>query len=47
MNFPINLDLHWSSDWNGDEIGYPEVNVVGYILCPVTPIYIFILIWTL
>ena len=29
MNFPINLDLHWSSDWNGYEVGFPEANVVG------------------
>ena len=29
MNFQFNLDLHWSSDWNGYEVGYPELNVVG------------------
>lgn len=23
-------DLHWQSDWNGDEVGYPDRNVVGY-----------------
>ena len=23
-------DLHWQSDWNGDEVGYPERNVIGY-----------------
>ena len=22
-------NLAWSSDWNGDEVGYPEVGVVG------------------
>ena len=22
-------DLVWSSDWNGDEVGYPESEVVG------------------
>lgn len=22
-------DLVWSSDWNGDEVGYPESGVVG------------------
>ena len=22
-------DLAWSSDWNGDEVGYPESGVVG------------------
>lgn len=21
--------LHWQSDWNGDEVGYPDLNVVG------------------
>ena len=22
-------DLAWSSDWNGDEVGYPDSEVVG------------------
>lgn len=22
-------DLAWSSDWDGDEVGYPESDVVG------------------
>lgn len=22
-------NLGWQSDWNGDEVGYPEVGVVG------------------
>lgn len=22
-------NLIWSSDWNGDEVGYPNCNVVG------------------
>lgn len=22
-------DTVWQSDWNGDEVGYPEVGVVG------------------
>ena len=22
-------ELGWSSDWNGDEVGYPECEVVG------------------
>jgi len=21
--------LYWQSDWNGDEVGYPEILVVG------------------
>lgn len=25
-------DLVWSSDWNGYEVGYPEVEVVGLYL---------------
>ena len=25
-------DLVWSSDWNGDEVGYPESEVVGLYL---------------
>lgn len=22
-------NLHWQSDWNGDEVSYPEILVVG------------------
>ncbi len=22
-------EIGWSSDWNGDEVGYPEIDVVG------------------
>ena len=22
-------NLGWSSDWNGDEVGYPESDIVG------------------
>lgn len=30
MNVTIELiDLAWSSDWNGDEVGYPESEIVG------------------
>jgi hypothetical protein len=25
----VATDLHWSSDWNGDEVGFPEIDVVG------------------
>lgn len=28
MNAYIN-DLHWQSDWDGEEVGYPELDVVG------------------
>jgi hypothetical protein len=23
------FDLHWQSDWNGDEVGYDDINIVG------------------
>ena len=30
MRVSIELtDLAWSSDWNGDEVGYPDSEVVG------------------
>ena len=32
INMVVTLDLPnlaWSSDWNGDEVGYPEAEVVG------------------
>ncbi|MDT0700335.1 hypothetical protein [Staphylococcus chromogenes] len=22
--------LHWQSDWNGDDVGYDDVSIVGY-----------------
>ena len=25
---------HWSSDWNGDEVGFDDVNVVGLYFIP-------------
>ena len=25
---------HWSSDWNGDEVGFVDVNVVGLYSVP-------------
>ena len=25
---------HWSSDWNGDEVGFDDVNVVGLYSIP-------------
>lgn len=28
MNATIS-NLHWYSDWNGDEVGYPDIPVVG------------------
>lgn len=38
-----NLDfrkLHWYSDWNGDEVGYPYINVVGYYVYEELNLYI-------
>jgi hypothetical protein len=36
-------ELIWSSDWNGDEVGYPEVEVVGlYSLKAYPYIYMYI-----
>ena len=32
INMVVTLDLPnlaWSSDWNGDEVGFPESEVVG------------------
>ena len=31
-NMIVSIELNnlvWSSDWNGDEVGYPELGVVG------------------
>ena len=30
-------DLHWWSDWNGYEVGYPEIPVVGYYAMKLNP----------
>jgi hypothetical protein len=37
MNFPLNAEVLWSSDWNGYECGYPEVNVVGLYTLKMNP----------
>lgn len=32
INMVVSIDLPglvWSSDWNGDEVGYPESEIVG------------------
>ena len=28
-------NLHWQSDWNGYEVGFPEYNVVGLYSSPI------------
>lgn len=33
----IKAETHWSSDWNGDEVGYPDVPVVGLYTLTVNP----------
>lgn len=31
MILSVSLEgLIWQSDWNGDEVGFPDVSVVGY-----------------
>lgn len=33
---------HWSSDWNGDEVGFQDVDVVGLYSTPDMPIYYYV-----
>lgn len=33
---------HWSSDWNGDEVGFDDVNVVGLYSVPDSPISYYV-----
>lgn len=33
---------HWSSDWNGDEVGFDDVLVVGLYSIPDQPIYYYV-----
>ena len=35
-------DLHWSSDWNGDECGYDDIDVVGLYSFKGTEIYMYL-----
>ena len=35
-------DLHWSSDWNGDEVGFDDVDVVGLYSFAGTDVYIYL-----
>lgn len=34
--------LHWSSDWNGYEVGYDDIDVVGLYSFPYTEVYVYI-----
>jgi len=38
----FNKDLLWSSDWNGDEVGYDNVGIVGLYRLRDTDIYFYI-----
>lgn len=33
---------HWWSDWNGDEVGFDNVNVVGLYSVPDSPISYYV-----
>ena len=33
---------HWWSDWNGDEVGFDDVNVVGLYSIPDSPISYYV-----
>lgn len=35
-------DVHWSSDWSGDEVGYGDIDVVGLYSFPHTEIYMYL-----
>lgn len=38
-----NLDyrkLHWLSDWDGSDVGFPDINVVGYYMYGELNLYI-------
>lgn len=36
------VDLHWSSDWNGYEVGYDDIPVVGLYSFKGTEIYVYL-----
>lgn len=33
---------HWQSDWNGEEVGFPDVPVVGLYSIPEQPIQYYV-----
>jgi hypothetical protein len=35
-------NLAWSSDWNGDEVGYDNIDVVGLYQIPGTEIHMYV-----
>lgn len=39
----LKVDTHWNSDWNGYEVGYPDVLVVGLYSLAINPeIYFYV-----
>lgn len=38
----FNKDLLWESDWNGDEVGFDDVDVVGLYRLVDTNVYLYI-----
>jgi len=47
IKLELNKDLHWESDWNGYEVGYPEVPVVGLYRLKDKEVYFYINMETL
>lgn len=37
MNFLLNLNCLWQSDWNGYEVGFDNANVVGLYQLKMNP----------
>lgn len=35
-------ELHWQSDWNGYEVGYPEIDIVGFYTIPETETNLYV-----
>ena len=35
-------DIYWSSDWNGDEVGYDDIDVVGLYSLKDWSVYFYI-----
>jgi hypothetical protein len=42
VELQFNKDLLWESDWNGDEVGFPWVDVVGLYRLAGTSVYLYI-----
>jgi hypothetical protein len=42
IELQFNKDLMWESDWNGYEIGYPDIQVVGLYNLRHTDVYFYI-----